>query len=585
MRQYSLRVRQTEKGLSSLELLLLVLAAAFLLTCGRHYAVALGRISQQGELSPTSLSQPINSAHSLTYEFVARSPILGKIYVFVPRERFEQSRAERFIVELSDFTNLQVLHRFESKLGEVTFGLGDALVLTPAWIVQQGKRYRLRFSLPTAAADGGVPFLVSPALVDNYDLLWIDDRVQEGMMLNHLILGPNPAFPLRLVLAGTFLIGLTLASRQLSSHWPLLLLIVGIAIVLSEYIWEQHLWAFWGHYWPDGYVSMAYGMNNWLSGQMTLSETLKFLSRAWNGCNFLIPLLIALLHGLGLPYIWGYTLLSVAFSVGTILVSTASLRKHWGLERDQLAFFVVLAGVNLVVIRGFARTLTDAGGMFFTTLFIAAFLSYVRENQNGRASWWAAILAASLGLFTRLALFPLLLVPVAFALWRWFFSRPPGGLMSLVRPLTVSLMATGLVVITFTGLHLWRSVAETRAFTLSEHFVSQFSLRPFATSTIFAIQLALPLAVLHARQIFSDERLVIPLIAILGFESMLFAGRIVPWVRYWAPIAPLACAITCALLFSQQHPSRTWQLVILGLLVTANLALFADTGGYWLTWG
>ena len=223
MRQRSLRVDWIVNSLSVLELLLFLIATAFLLTCGLYYAVALGRISQQGELSPTSLSRPINGTHSLSYEFTARSSILGKIYVFIPREHFEQSRAERFVVELFDSTRLQVLYGFASKLGEVTFlppWLGDALVLTPGWVVKQGKRYRLRFSLPTAATGGGVPFLVSQAETDSRDLLWIDDRVQEGMTLNHLILGAEPTFPLPLVMVGVFLIGLTIASCQPSGRWP-----------------------------------------------------------------------------------------------------------------------------------------------------------------------------------------------------------------------------------------------------------------------------------------------------------------------------------------------------------------------------
>lgn len=587
MRQHLLRVGRVANCFSPLELLLFLLAVAFLVSCGLLYAAALGRISQQVELSPTSLSRPIYGTHVLTYEFTARSSFLGKIYIFIPKEHFERSRVERFVVELFDSTRLQVLYRFASQLGEVTVlppELGDALVLAPGWVVEQGKKYRLRFSLPLTTADFGVSFLVSPTLADNTDVLWIDDEVQMGMMLNHLILGGEPAFPLSLVMVGVFLIGLTLASWQPSGHWSLLLLTAGIAMILSEYLWERQLWFFWGHYWPDRYVFMAYEMSKWVSGQATLSETLEFLSSAWNGCNFLVPFLIALLYGLGMPYIWGYTLLSVAFSVGTILISAASLRKHWELESDQVAFFIVLTCVNIVIIRGFARTQTDAGGMFFTTLFVAAFLSYVRETGNARISWWVATLAIYLGLLTRIALLPLLLVPVAFVVWRWLFSRP-GGFMPLIKPLTVSVIATGLVVVTFTGLNLWGAVAQARAFAATEQFVSNFSLRPFGTSTILAAQIALPLGIWHAKQVLSDERLAIPFIAILGFEGMLLIGRIVPWLRYWAPVAPLACGITCALLFSQQRVSRAWQLAILALMVTGNLVLVVDEGGYWLTGG
>jgi hypothetical protein len=147
--------------------------------------------------------------------------------------------------------------------------------------------------------------------------------------------------------------------------------------------------------------------------------------------------------------------------------------------------------------------------------------------------------------------------------------------MPLVRPLAVSLLATGLVVLTFTALPLWGSVGVARAFATREEFTSGFSLHLLAINALLATQLALPLGLWHARQVLSDERLALPLITILRFAGILLAGRIVPWVRYGAPIAPLACGIACALLFSRHSLSRTWQFVLLALVVTGNVAFIA----------
>ncbi len=146
----------------------------------------------------------------------------------------------------------------------------------------------------------------------------------------------------------------------------------GLAGVLSEYVWARALWAFWGEYWPDGYVAMAHQIFNWLAGTSTFAETRAFISSDRNGCNFLPPLLIALLHGLGFRYITAYATLSLVFSFGTLVVLFIALRPLRRLTNTQCAFLILVTGLNLVVVRGFIRPLTDAGGMFFTVVFVAA---------------------------------------------------------------------------------------------------------------------------------------------------------------------------------------------------------------------
>jgi hypothetical protein len=136
------------------------------------------------------------------------------------------------------------------------------------------------------------------------------------------------------------------------------------------------------------------------------------------------------------------------------------------------------------------------------------------------------------------------------------------------------------VVITFTGLHLWDSLAADYAFAKTVFTPANFSFRTFTQTTLWVLQLALPLGILNAKRILSDERLTIPLLTILGFEGMLLGGIVIPWIRYWAPIAPLASDLASVLLFSRYQPSRGVWLVILGLAVAGNLYFVATTPDY-----
>ncbi len=145
----------------------------------------------------------------------------------------------------------------------------------------------------------------------------------------------------------------------------------------------------------------------------------------------------------------------------------------------------------------------------------------------------------------------------------------------LVKPLAVSLVAGTLMATTFTWLQLWGSVGAARAFAAREEFISLFSLAAFAESTVLATQLALPRGLLRIRKILADENLAILLITMLGFEGMLLVGQLVPWVPYWAPMAPLASALACILLFGEQQLPGRLPFLVLGLMIAANLLYVA----------
>jgi len=553
-----------------------LIATIFLIVCLWQAYAAATAISQHNEISSPTLSRPIQGAHVLTHDFTARVPLLGKLYIFVDRERLPSLAQEILVVELVDTATRAVVQRHESALGQVTFVLGDSLSLTPGWVVERGKRYALRFSLPATPESRGLSFVQSPAAERDSTHLRIDDVLQPSITLNHLILGPRPLFPLRFVLIGALLSWLCLARAPRAGYWPVLLVVTSLAALLSEYVWERALWGFWGEYWPDGYISMAHQIFRSISGEATLREALDFVSRERNGCNVLTSLLIALLHGLGFRYISAYATLSLGFSAGTLAILAIALRKWWHLTHTQSGLLILVAGLHMVVVRGFFRPQTDAGGMFFAALFVAAFTSSVRSHRRIPGSLWVAVLAVSLGILTRVALVPLLLVPVVFASWPWRragIETSDRGL--LVKALSVTLGAGALVTATFTGLRLWESVAFAGAFAARAEFRSLFSLEAFASSAALAGQIALPLGLVRPRKVLSDERLVIPLISMLGLQGLLLVGQVAPWVRYWAPVAPLASALGCALLFDEGPLSRRWQLVGLGAVVAGNLLYVA----------
>lgn len=559
---------------------LALIAILFIGACGWHYATRLEGISQYHEVRPSVLSEPIGGSRSLDYEFTARSSVLGRIYLFANREQLRHSKNEEILVELIDAASLELIGKQMTTVGDVTFVLEDSLVLSPGWRVKPGKRYLLHLSLPAASNDRGLSLMLSHSPKERGDLCWIGGRFQKGLVPDHLILGEKPAFPLWVVALAGLLLPLTVLTSRRGMLWYVLLVTAGAALVLSEYSWERAIWVFWGEYWPDGYVFMARGIQEQWSGLSTAGDVLRFLAGQRSGCNFVIPMLLAGLNGIGLPYIFSYTLLSFSFSIGTILLMTAWASTNWRLQESQAAFLIVLIGLNVIVIRGFARPVTDAGGMFFTALFVTAFTATLRQDNGSRFAGVIAALAIWLGIHTRMALFPLLVVPVAFVVWRRALLRSEWKILPWKRPLAIFAAAALLLGGSLVGSGLLKSVAATATFAALEEFRSQFSLGAYIRQSLIALQLALPLGLLRARQFLVDHRLTIPLLTILGFEAMLLIGRIIPWLRYWAPVAPLACGIACVLLFKGKQGVQKWQTAILVIVTAGNLAVVALSAGY-----
>jgi hypothetical protein len=161
--------------------LLSLLAVAFFLTCSWRWLTAVKRISEQGDSSPTSVSQPLSGSHVLVYEFTARLAFIGKFYVFPAQEQIQPLSNEVLVTELLSAPDQKVLYRVASKIAEVTFlPFQDSLVFTPSWVVEPGRRYRLRFSLPAALPDRGLSFSLSAAQPDIDDQLSINGEVQAG---------------------------------------------------------------------------------------------------------------------------------------------------------------------------------------------------------------------------------------------------------------------------------------------------------------------------------------------------------------------------------------------------------------------
>jgi hypothetical protein len=559
---------------------LALLAILFIGICGWQYATRLEGIAQYHEVRPSVLSEPIAGSRSLDYQFTARSSVLGRIYLFANREQLRRSKKEEILIELIDAASLEVIEKEMTRVSDVTFVLRDSLVFSPGWRLEPGKRYRLRISLPATPADQGLSFLLSQAPKDSSDLCWIGGRLQRGLVPDHLILGEKPAFPVWAVALAGFLLVLAALTSRRNMLWYVLLVTAGAALVLSEYSWERALWVFWGEYWPDGYVFMARGIQEQWSGLSSAGDVLRFLEGQRSGCNFVIPILLAGLNSTGLSYIFSYTLLSLAFSIGTILLVTAWISRNWRLQETQAAFLVVLVGLNVVVIRGFARPVTDAGGMFFTALFVTAFTATLRDNNGSRFAGVIAALAIWLGIHTRMALFPLLVVPVVFVVWMRVFPGSERKVFPWKRPLAIFSAAALLLGASLAGSGLLKSVAATAAFAALEEFRSRVSLGAYVKQSLIALQLALPLGLLRIRQFLVDVRLTIPLLTILGFQATLLIGRIIPWLRYWAPVAPLACGIACVLLFEGKQGVRKWEMAVMVIVIAGNLAVVALQAGY-----
>jgi hypothetical protein len=315
-----------------------------------------------------------------------------------------------------------------------------------------------------------------------------------------------------------------------------------------------------------------------MSGDIAYADT--GLTSYRNGQTWIVPFLLALLLTTGLQASTAFFLLSCASTFSALALVAAWLRKT-AASPLPAAVFLILAASALPVLRGTATLTTDSAAVLALAVFIVVFTRFVSAPEN-----WKQSLAVSLSIACacqiRVAMLPLILVPFTAGCYVLLLSVVDRSLnrqtwIHATRLVLPTMIATGIILALGKALGLMETFQTAKNFARMPVFLSAFTWSDFFRNTGVSIYPLFALAV------FAWARPALPklrrptveetslLAAAIGFLALLAIGKIIPWYRYWAPIAFL-CACLTALLSAGQ---TRWR-------IQACVSLCFLFNGYWL---
>jgi hypothetical protein len=364
--------------------------------------------------------------------------------------------------------------------------------------------------------------------------------------------------------------GTSLAASSFSSWltWPALAGMLGLAGWTSH-----HSWVFWNRPTWDGYAKFGEAIHRALVGadQVAFAELGRFAASYMHSPSPLTPAVIGVLRfAVDDPIVCLQWISWVSTGVSMLLVMRLSAR----IAPDLPAWFAGALFVgNAAIVRGSFFIQLDAASAAMALVYLWC---WERSSRSLRATDGVLLtLCATLALFQKTTMFPLLAVPViveGVAQWR----SGSWNIQKLVATLAPSVVAVLLFATYLYSLDLgsnWGRQVEVMG---TGWNVLDYSMQRFVFSTAFLLGAFLPFAAVGARQL-SGMRL-----GMLVYSGLFLLGIVVTggpfWSRYYAHIVgPCLIAATPALGQLARLPgSLSVGLVYLGACVAVSYAML-----YW----
>lgn len=195
---------------------------------------------------------------------------------------------------------------------------------------------------------------------------------------------------------------------------------------------------------------------------------------------------------------------------------------------------------------------TDSAGLFFSFLaLIAICRTATNIGANPRIAISGIVLAIAAAIFTRLSNLAFLALPACVALWMSIAADPKDRSTSKIL-WTSSILCSLFCALVWYQLGLFETIEKAKAFSELPQFRSQFSWKSFATQTLLAGWPAL-LALIDTRSLRANPLFYTIGGGICALLAILALGKIIPWQRYWIPIAIPSLALGFAFAASRNR--------------------------------
>jgi hypothetical protein len=355
--------------------------------------------------------------------------------------------------------------------------------------------------------------------------------------------------------------------RRALSFFALLALLAALTSVL---LWQRDYSRRAPHIDADLYAKSASMMARYLVEPEQRSEIREWYRNYPHASTSLVPALLALPTVLGVPVIASYLELSALAGFLSLLVLHRILRVELLFEHRIALLATTVFGCHLLMLRSFARPVTDAFGLLLVLLTLWLL---VRRLQGGDR---AEEIALSLLLFCHplarpqgFAYWPFIALAVLACDW-WRAGRRLEWRVAIAAQLRIFLPPLLLLAGLYLAFDWFHNVdlmlAKARRFRINS------TPRMFAESLVGIAQL-LPLLWLAARARLRSPAFLLWL-AWLGFNLALITAVRAPfWMRHFLPVLPVLFVLTAAGLEGVREGRRNAAFALLALLVVYNVSL------------
>lgn len=536
---------------------------------------AVSKIESNLHIRPVDRTSAIAGEQTLTWEFEAFQGKMARVWLIIHKNG-DQRRPVSYQIELRSVDEDKVVKTKRIELKEKNFAQKRFSLDFNDIQFERGKTYRLQISSNEVESWNGIEFSLSKDLDPYNGCIVYENQVHEDTGINSLFLAEKIQIPQTLlIVGGVLLIALCLiAGNRPGTVYAVASIGSFAAIVLSIYYWEDRCWEYPFNFWPDGYARYAFEIKQWIVGEQSWDQTTAFLTNARNGQVFFVPLLVGAASALGLSLKLSFALVNLLFSLGTVALVGAWLRERF--EKNFLLISIGLLALvsNIGFIRVAAALQTDVASLFFVTLFGWSCRRYLFADRFKGKIYWSVVIALSLvcGLLTRIALAPLILVPICYCIYDHFIieSRSVKKTWLINIPVVAAIMLLSIV---WCGMGLWETFIDAFEFSRMEAFRSEYSIQKFINITIVVYPLLLLAVPLFIFKGLKDGNLIMCLGIIAGLLSLLYAGKIIPWVRYWAPAIGIY-ALFVIMTLDKWIKNDKWLAAILGGCVATQIIFF-----------
>ncbi len=510
------------------------------------------------------------------WEFAAPTRSLNKLWLFYHPISPDTKVARNLRVELEDADTGKRLADRQIALSDNEFRNGRALVTLDDLSLSDARALRLTVQLPEVAESEGF-YLHYQADEASSGQVAFGDTVIEHADLSMLWFASQRGFPTGHVLCGiAFLLALRIASRNevFASGKTLLadtVIVWALALMIGGYLRDLSVDRFYGNFWPDEYPAMARDWLTLLRGELEWDAFRERLSEWRNGQVFLVPMALGLVQYLGADPATAYQILVALFTGGALGIFVYAGKRFAAIRSWEWIAVYACFLTSPYLLHAAGSFQTDSAGLFFS--FLALILIWRIAGESSRnpalalAGLTVALVAASV---TRLSNLALLGLPACVALWMFLATDQKGPAKKSVLWAS-SALGIGFCALIWSQLGLVESLQKAKAFSELPQFRSQFSWERYGTQTLLACWPAL-IALKDLRSIRAN-----PLFYTLGggicaLLLVLAVGKIIPWQRYWIPIAIPALFLGFA--FAASRKRRTMWIAALAIgSVSLNLWL------------